>query len=174
MRVVKISAGLLMYSEENNKINVFLVHPGGPYFSGKDSWGIPKGEIDFSNGENKENLLKIAKREFEEETGLEAKAVNGFISLGFLKRTGGKTVHVWAFKGNGKEKFLKSNYFELEWPEKSGDIKKFPESDDGKYFNMAMAQRKIHKYQAGFLDRLKIELEKMPRSANNFTQNKLV
>ncbi len=74
--------------------------------------------------------------------------------MGFVKRSSGKIVHVWAFCGNGKEKFVKSNNFEMEWPAGSGEMMKFPEVDDGRYFGLDVARRKIHKHQLEFLDRL--------------------
>ena len=67
-----------------------------------------------------------------------------------LKRSTGKIVYVWAFLGSGKEKFVKSNSFEMEWPVGSGEIQRFPEIDEGKYFEVNIARKKIHKYQLGF------------------------
>jgi predicted NUDIX family NTP pyrophosphohydrolase len=44
---MKKSAGILIFRKKNGKIQVFLVHPGGPFWKNKDldSWSIPKGEI---------------------------------------------------------------------------------------------------------------------------------
>lgn len=152
--MTKISAGILLYSIHDGKLKVFLVHPGGPYFAGKDLWGIPKGEIDSENGEDGGDLLAVALREFGEETGIKLNKNGRFIELGNVKRTSGKVVYAWAFLGNGKEKFLRSNHFEMEWPPNSGEVKKFPEIDNGRYFEIGVARRKIHKYQLDFLDRL--------------------
>jgi predicted NUDIX family NTP pyrophosphohydrolase len=159
--MVKVSAGILLYYFSDGNVKVFLVHPGGPFFAGKDSWGIPKGEVD--DGENKKDLLSVALREFEEETGIKLNKNGKFSDLGFAKRTSGKIVYVWAFHGSGKEKFVKSNSFEMEWPPKSGDMKKFPEVDDGRYFEINTARRKIHKYQIGSLDRLEEKVGKLTK-----------
>ena len=50
--VTKRSAGLLMYRRRGDGLEVFLVHPGGPFWKKKDagSWTIPKGE--FTDGED--------------------------------------------------------------------------------------------------------------------------
>lgn len=62
---MKISAGILVY-RRNKSVEVFLVHPGGPYWKNKDqgAWSIPKGELVTG-----EDPLSAARREFTEETG---------------------------------------------------------------------------------------------------------
>ena len=152
-----VSAGILMYAWIDGEVRVFLLHPGGPFFAGKDSWGIPKGVAD--NGETGDDLLTVAKREFFEESGITLSGKESFAPLGFVKRSGGKTVYAWALAGSGKEKFIKSNLFELEWPLKSGSFKTFPEADGGKYFSIPIAGAKIHQYQLPFLDRLSTYLQ---------------
>jgi len=146
-----------MYFIDNGKVNVFLVHPGGPFWKGKDeaAWGIPKGRIEEDKEGNAEKLIDVARREFQEETGIKLKENIDFIDLSFLKRKNGKKVYVWAFLGNGSEKFIKSNETEVEWPHKSGKIIKVPEVDKAKYFEISDAKKKIHIYQQTFLDRLK-------------------
>ena len=96
------------------------MHPGGLYFKGKDSWGIPKGEIDVENGENVKDLLGVALREFEEETGIKLKIIDTFVELGNVKRASRKIVHALAVLGNGLKRFIKSNDFEMEWSAGSG------------------------------------------------------
>src|SRR5216110_4049712 len=113
------SAGLMMFRRLGEQLQVLLVHPGGPYFRNKDhgAWTIPKGEVQPG-----EDLLTRAQIEFEEETG--TKACGNFIPLGSIKQKGGKTVHAWAIEGDLPEKFeLKSNFFEMEWPSRSGKLK---------------------------------------------------
>ena len=69
-----------MYRRRGNELEVFLVHPGGPYWAKKDSgaWSIPKGEYT-----DEEEALAAAKREFEEETGF---PVDGeLLALGQVK-----------------------------------------------------------------------------------------
>jgi predicted NUDIX family NTP pyrophosphohydrolase len=132
-------------------LQVFLVHPGGPYFRNKDggAWTIPKGEA----GEG-ENLLTRAKIEFEEELGIRAIA-SDWIALGSVKQKGGKTVHAWAFEGNLPDAFaITSNTFEIEWPPRSGRMQQFPEIDRAEFFSIEKAKEKINEAQAAFLDRL--------------------
>jgi predicted NUDIX family NTP pyrophosphohydrolase len=48
----KLSAGILLYRRRIGKVEVFLVHPGGPFWARKDdgAWSIPKGE--YSEGDD--------------------------------------------------------------------------------------------------------------------------
>ena len=129
-------------------LEYFLVHPGGPYFSNKDlgSWSIPKGLVDQD-----EPLLKAAKREFQEETGIEPQPP--FHPLGEIRQKGGKKVHAWAFLGNwdAKQGFT-SNTFSLEWPPRSGRMQEFPEIDNAQWFDQEQAKSKILSAQIPFLD----------------------
>jgi predicted NUDIX family NTP pyrophosphohydrolase len=149
VRMKKQSAGILLFRTCTAGLEVFLVHPGGPYWTKKDAgaWSIPKGE--YSDGEDP---LAAAKREFEEETGV---AINGdFISLGEVKQTGGKVVKAWALKHDLDPVTLKSNTFQLEWPPRSGTIREFPEVDTWAWFSLPVARRKIIARQEEFLTRL--------------------
>src|SRR4051812_25180155 len=117
----RLSAGLLMFRVQHGQLQVFLAHPGGPYFARKDdgSWTVPKGEPDPG-----EDLLDAAKREFAEETGI---LPNGpLIPLTPVRQKGGKVVHAWAFAGDW-EGTIVSNTFTMEWPPKSGKRMEFPE-----------------------------------------------
>ena len=143
------SAGILLFRDSEAELEVFLVHPGGPFWAKKDAgaWSIPKGEY---SGD--EDPLAAAKREFEEETGV---AIQGdFISLGEVKQAGGKLVKAWAVKHDLDPSILKSNTFTLEWPPKSGKMREFPEVDSGEWFSIAVAREKIIKAQEEFLTRL--------------------
>ena len=145
----KRSAGLLMYRRRNSEIEVFLVHPGGPYWSKKDlgAWSIPKGE--HLGGEEP---FDVAKREFEEETGF---APSGnFIGLGDLKQPGGKIVNAWAFEGDCDPEKLKSNTFMMEWPPRSGRRIEVPEVDRGCWYSIEEARSRLLPGQRAFLDRL--------------------
>ena len=145
-----ISAGVLMYTVSREGIKVFLVTPGGPFWKNKESWGLPKGQVDPG-----ENLQKAAHREFFEETGIKIPK-RALYYLGPAQRTGKypKTIHAFAYEGTGDEKFIKSNNFELEWPPKSGKIKEFPEIKTGKWFDYEDAQELMSKNQRRFLDML--------------------
>jgi predicted NUDIX family NTP pyrophosphohydrolase len=146
----KISAGLLMYSFKSGGIKFFLVHPGGPYFKNKDEgyWSIPKGL-----SESEEDLLDTAKREFNEETGLNTSG--NIISLDKVKQKNNKTVYAWAFESqldNPVE--IICNTFEMEWPPKSGRKQSFPEVDKGNFFALEEAKIKIIREQEELLHRL--------------------
>jgi predicted NUDIX family NTP pyrophosphohydrolase len=152
--MAKRSSGLLMYRGHGGELQVFLAHPGGPYFAQKDDgvWTIPKGEIDPG-----EDPLACAKREFLEETGLAPEAAE-FIPLGEIKQRGGKVVQAWAFRGEWGERELKCNTFELEWPPRSGRKHSFPEIDRAQFFAIDDARRKLNPAQVELIDRLLAKL----------------
>jgi predicted NUDIX family NTP pyrophosphohydrolase len=147
--MAKNSAGLLMYRHRRGILEVFLVHPGGPYWAKKDlgSWSIPKGEFIPD-----EDPLEAARREFEEETGFPV--AGHFSSLTPIRQPGGKIVHAWAFEGDCDPSAIKSNAFSMEWPPRSGKYQEFPEVDRAEWFTIETAKDKILKGQVGFLDEL--------------------
>jgi predicted NUDIX family NTP pyrophosphohydrolase len=142
------SAGLLMYRVRNGQTEVFLVHPGGPFYTRADegAWSIPKGEVETH--ENHE--LETAQREFIEETGFTPH--EPFILLPPVKSKGGKTVHAWAFKGDADPRALTSNMISIEWPPKSGKQMKIPEVDRGDFFTIAEAKKKIVPYMLPLIE----------------------
>jgi predicted NUDIX family NTP pyrophosphohydrolase len=144
----KISAGLLLY-RRRGELEVFLVHPGGPFWAKKDAaaWSLPKGEI--AEGEDP---LDTAKREFTEETGF---PIDGeFRQLTPVKQAGGKIVQAWAIEADCDAAQIRSNLFSLEWPPKSGKTQEFPEVDRAAWFNIPEARQRINPAQSGFLDQL--------------------
>jgi predicted NUDIX family NTP pyrophosphohydrolase len=147
--VPQVSAGLLMYRYAGSNLEVFLVHPGGPFWAGKEegAWSIPKGLVN-----PEEDNLEAAKREFAEETSIPS--AGPFLSLGEIRQKSGKRILAWAFERSGEIPSLKSNLFTLEWPPHSGLKKDFPEIDKGEFFSLADARRKINRSQVEFLDRL--------------------
>jgi len=139
LRMPKLSAGILVYRVKNKEIEVFLCHPGGPFYKNKDNgvWTIPKGEFD----ENEE-AFAAAKREFKEETGQEIRG--DFIPMRPIRyKDGKKIVYAWAVNGNIDATNIKSNTFPLEWPPKSGKFMEVPEVDRGGWFNIEVAKQKI-------------------------------
>jgi predicted NUDIX family NTP pyrophosphohydrolase len=141
--VPKTSAGLLLYRETNGALEVFLVHPGGPFWAKKDegAWSIPKGEF-----EPDEDPLAAARREFTEETGF---TVDGeFLPLTALKQRSGKTVYAWAVRGDCDAALIKSNTFTFQGRE-------FPEVDRAGWFGLEEAKDRILPGQAGFLEELR-------------------
>jgi predicted NUDIX family NTP pyrophosphohydrolase len=148
----KRSSGIFMYRHRSPRagIELLLVHPGGPFWAKRDwgAWSIPKGE--YVTGED---ALAVAKREFEEETGVCPQG-GDFIPLGDLVQPGRKIVTAWALEGDFDPSTLKSNQFELEWPPKSGRKAYFPEVDRAGWFSPADARRKILPGQSEFIARL--------------------
>ena len=138
-----------MYRRRNRRLEVFLVHPGGPFWAKKDlgAWSVCKGE--YGEGEPP---LEAAIREFHEETGFTAQG--DFLELGAVQQSGGKVVSAWAFEGDCDPSDLVSNRCQLEWPPRSGRLIEIPEVDRGGWFSISEARERILKSQAPFLDRL--------------------
>ena len=145
----KRSAGMLMYRRAGARLEVLLVHPGGPFWAKRDlgAWSLPKGE--YAAGEEP---LAVAMREFEEETG--ARPSGDFLPLGESVQPGRKIVTAWAVEGDFDVGAFKSNLFEMEWPPKSGRKTSFPEVDRAEWFSIEDARKKILRGQSAFLDRL--------------------
>jgi len=144
----RVSAGLLLF-RRRSRTEVFLVHPGGPYWAGKDegAWSVPKGLV--VPGEEE---FVCARREFREETGFEPGGVGAETDLGNFRLPSGKRLHVWALEGNCDPAQLRSNYFEMQWPPRSGRIGQFPEVDRGDWFDRTAALRKIAHGQRPILE----------------------
>ena len=147
--MTKKSAGILLYRFRNNSLQVFLVHPGGPFWKNKDlgAWTIPKGEFDED-----EDPLDAAQRELEEETGFAPP--EKLIELIPIKQKTGKIVFAWAAEGNIDPEKIHSNTFESEWPPHSGKKQKFPEVDKANWFTIPDAKEKIIPAQLKFLEEL--------------------
>ena len=151
----KKSTGILWYRFQNKAMEVFLVHPGGPFWRNKNdsTWSIPKGE--FEEGEDP---LHAAKREMQEETVINADATglrtSEFIELNPVRQKSGKIVYAWAAKGDFDTSELTSNLFELEWPPKSGKKATFPEVDKGEWFTIKEAKKRILSYQLPLITQL--------------------
>jgi predicted NUDIX family NTP pyrophosphohydrolase len=151
---MKISAGILLYRFNDKELEVFLVHPGGPFWKNKEdgAWSVPKGETMPG-----EDLLEAAKREFQEETGFVV--LGEFIELAPVKLKSGKLVHAWALEKNVNAAELKSNTFLLEWPPGSGKKIEIPEVDRGTWFPVEKAKDKINPGQLALIEELVIKLK---------------
>jgi predicted NUDIX family NTP pyrophosphohydrolase len=145
----KRSAGLLMYRRREGQTEVFLIHPGGPYFAKKDrgAWGIPKGEY-----EPDEDPLDAARREFTEETGFTA--TGEFLPLGEIRQKNGKLTTAWAFEGDCDPSALVSNTCEIEWPPRSRRTITIPEVDAGRWFSLSEAREFLREDQQPLLTKL--------------------
>lgn len=152
--MAKRSAGLLLYRQRPSGIEVFLVHPGGPFWAAKDrgAWTIPKGEY-----WDDEPALEAARREFNEETGFDETgfaAEAEFLALGTITQASGKIVSAWAVEGDCDPGKLISNTCQVRWPPRSGKWIEIPEVDRGAWFSLAEARGRIIEAQRDFLDRL--------------------
>src|SRR6185436_21087488 len=145
----KKSAGILLYRINNKKLEVLLVHPGGPFWKNKDegAWSIPKGEFD-----DNEKPLDAALREMKEETGIIVKG--DLIELTPVKQKSGKLVYAFAKEYDLDPSQIKSNEFEMEWPPRSGKKRSFPEIDKAEWFDIKTAKEKIIAAQWPLIDEL--------------------
>lgn len=151
------SAGILLYRSDPDSVRVLLVHPGGPFWRGRDegAWMIPKGLV-----EPGEDPLATALREFEEELGV--RPVGQPAELCTIRQAGGKWVTAFALEGDFDCAGLKSNEFTIEYPPKSGRFQDFPELDEARWFTFPEARKKILKSQALILDALEVQLKPLP------------
>ena len=151
--MVKKSAGILVYRFRKGQAEVFLVHPGGPFWAKKDTgaWTIPKGEFEG------EGPLIAAQREFREETGFEIGGTFRPLAPQTLKS--GKVVQAWAVEGDLDAGQVRSNLFELVWPPGSGRRMRVPEVDRGAWFSLEAGLEKINLGQRGFIRELARLLE---------------
>ena len=145
------SAGLLLFRRTPTGIQVFLAHPGGPFWQHRDAgaWTIPKGNINPG-----EAPLEAARREFEEETGFTPEGP--YQALGSVKQKGGKVVHAWACEGDADPDAVTSNAATMEWPRGSGRLLTFPEVDRCAWFDLPVARERINPAQGELLDRLRV------------------
>lgn len=152
--VPRTSAGILLYRRRDTRVEVFLMHPGGPLWAKKDlgAWTVPKGEPDPG-----EDLIAAARREFHEETGFDV--AEEAVPLTPRQQRSGKLVHVWAVEGDCDAGRARSNMFSMEWPPRSGRIQQFPENDRAGWFDLTEARRRIWPSQLGFLDELQALLQ---------------
>jgi len=156
--MAKQSAGLLLYRFHEGTLEVFLVHPGGPFWAKKDlgAWSIPKGEIDEG-----EDPLEAARREFEEETGFRPEGM--FRELTPVKQRSGKIVHTWAVEGDCDSAAIRSNTFSMEWPPRSGRQQEFPEVDRAGWFSIPEAREKILDVQRALMEQVELILHQEGR-----------
>lgn len=148
-----VSAGLLLFRRRGDMLELFLAHPGGPFWAHRDdgAWTIPKGALNAD-----EALLDAARREFEEETGL--RPTGPFLPLGSIRQKAGKIVHAWAWEGDADPARVTSNTMRTEWPRGSGQWLTFPEVDRCAWFDPATARVKLNAAQAELVERLEAVL----------------
>jgi len=144
-----ISAGLLLFRRANSRLEVFLAHPGGPFWARRDegAWTIPKGGVEAG-----ENPLDAARREFQEETGITP--AGEFVPLGSIRQRAGKIVHAWAWEGDADASTVTSNTTQTEWPRGSGRRITYPEIDRCAWFSPDEARKRMNAAQSEFIGRL--------------------
>jgi predicted NUDIX family NTP pyrophosphohydrolase len=149
--VPRRSAGIVLYRRSGPEPEVLLVHPGGPVWARRDAgaWSLPKGEY----GEDEEDPVAAARREFAEELGSPPPA-GELIDLGEVRQRSGKLVRAWALEGDLDESAVTSNTFALEWPPRSGRMSEFPEVDRAQWFTLEEARERINPGQVPLLERL--------------------
>jgi predicted NUDIX family NTP pyrophosphohydrolase len=148
------SAGMLLFRRGSEGLEVFLAHPGGPFWKNKDAgaWTVPKGEVNEG-----EEPLAAARREFQEETGIVPAAP--YLPLGAIRQKAGKTVYAWAWEGDANAEGVTSNEIRTEWPRGSGRWLTFPEVDRCAWFTPDAAREKINPAQAELIGRLQALLD---------------
>lgn len=152
------SAGILMYRIRDGVPEILIVHPGGPFWSGKHqgAWSIPKGEVNPG-----EEPLVAARREFAEETGLTPEGP--FVQLTPVRLRSGKTIHAWGVAGDCDPRALRSNSFEIEWPPRSGHVQSFPEVDEARFCGVDEARRLLNPAQVALVEELLAIVGATPR-----------
>jgi predicted NUDIX family NTP pyrophosphohydrolase len=153
MTAARDSAGILLYRRGASGLEVLLVHPGGPYWTSKDTgaWTIPKGQLDEG-----ELPLEAAQRELTEETGVVAQGP--FLFLAPIRQKAGKRVIAFAAEGDCDAACIRSNLFSMEWPPRSGEMREFPEVDRAQWFTLPEARDKINPAQVALLEELQARL----------------
>lgn len=148
-----VSAGLLLFRRTAGPLEVFLAHPGGPFWAKRDlgAWTIPKGLV-----KDGEALVAAAVREFVEETGVVP--TSPLFELGSVRQKAGKIVHVWAWEGDADPAGVVSNSMDIEWPRNSGKVLTVPEIDRCAWFDLPAGRQKINEAQCWFLDELERRL----------------
>ncbi len=158
------SAGLLLYrdaatggdgSTAPGGIEVLIGHMGGPLWARRDAgaWTIPKGEYLPD-----EQPLDAARREFAEELGLPAPG-GPVLELGSVRQSGGKTVTVFAVRGDLDPAAISPGTFSMVWPPRSGALQEFPELDRVAWMAPERAAGLLVTAQRAFLDRLAVQLQ---------------
>lgn len=144
-----VSAGLLLFRRVNGRLELFLAHPGGPFWARRDegAWTIPKGGVEAG-----EDALSAAQREFQEETGILPRGE--FLPLGTIRQRAGKIVHAWAWEGDADAGKITSNSTQTEWPRGSGRHITYPEVDRCAWFAPEEARKRMNAAQSEFIDRL--------------------
>jgi predicted NUDIX family NTP pyrophosphohydrolase len=147
------SAGVLLFRQRVDGIEVLLVKPGGPFWRNKHAgaWMIPKGMV-----EPGEVAAEAALREFEEETG--TRLTSNPFPLATVRQAGGKMVEAFALEGDLDPATIRSIEFEVEWPPRSGRRQSYPEVEEARWMGLAEARALMLPSQLPLLDALESKL----------------
>lgn len=151
----KVSAGVLAWRRTPHGLEVLIVHPGGPFFAGKDegAWSIPKGVVDHDEVTDA-TLVETALRELEEETGLMPESE--LVPLGHVTQKGGKVVHAYAIACDEEPpRGHRPPQIRIEYPPGSMRELAFPEVDAVCFVPLETARLKLNRAQTVFLDTLR-------------------
>ena len=137
------SAGILLYRWGQASLEVFIGHMGGPFWARKQdgAWSIPKGLV-----EGGEELLATAIREFEEEIGVAAPAID-YRLLGDYRYSSGKVVTIFVGESDLEVDELHSEPITVEWPRGTGRMHTFPEIDEVRWVSVGEARTMLVKGQ---------------------------
>lgn len=125
MQNIVSSAGIIPYRIKNDKVEFFVGHPGGPYWTGEPYFAMLKGCVEVG-----ENLVEAAKREFEEESGIKIPASKKLHCLGTIQQNSVKMVTAYAIHMDIDLSRCRSNMCEMEYPYHSGEFIECPEIDE--------------------------------------------
>jgi len=144
------SAGILLYRWGQSSLEVFIGHMGGPFWARKQdgAWSIPKGLV-----EGGEDLLDTAIREFGEEIGVPAPAID-YRLLGDFRYSSGKVVTIFTGESTLEVSDVHSEPITVEWPRGTGRMHTFPEIDEVRWVSIDEARDKLVKGQVPALDEL--------------------
>ena len=150
-----LSAGILLFRERDDGLEVLLIKPGGPFWRNKDegAWMIPKGAVEAG-----EVPAQAALREFEEETGTRLTSVP--FQLARIRQAGGKIVEAFFVEGDLDAATVHSNEFEIEWPPRSGVRERFPEVAEARWMTLPQARAMMLPSQLPLIDALEEKLRR--------------
>ncbi|MFV0524255.1 MAG: NUDIX domain-containing protein [Acidimicrobiales bacterium] len=162
-----ISAGVaLVRNGTGGGWELLVVHPGGPYWAGKDehAWSIPKGEVDDVAPPAEPTAAQLeatARREFAEELGRPAPGAP-MRALPRFRIGSGKYLVAFLAVGDLDPTTISSNTVEIAWPPRSGRTITIPEVDAAAWIGLDEARTRLHKGQVPLVDLVAATLAEEP------------
>ena len=142
------SAAVLLSRTRDGTLEVLLGHPGGPYFAGKDAdqWSVLKGEAELGD-----DLVDVARREFEEETGHPVPDGPSWSSARSVRRRASSSRR--GRRGRPRSRHRRLEHVRDRMAAAVGQPEGVPEVDRVEWFDLTTARTKWRR-PAPFLDRL--------------------